>query len=133
MEAKKEKIEAISPHLVVPVPLHWRRKWTREFNQSALLSSLAGKLLSVPVEEAVKRIRHTSPQRGSSFRERKKNIKGAFALKGEVRGKRIIIVDDVATTLATASEIGRTLEKGGALEVHLLVLARVEKMYDTKD
>lgn len=127
LEAKEEVLRAISAHVVVPVPLHWRRRWVREFNQSEMLSALVGEFLSIPVVEAVKRVRHTPYQRASSFHKRKENIRGAFALKEEVRGKRVLLVDDVATTLATASEIGRVLVKGGASEVHLLVLARVAK------
>ena len=127
IEAKKETLRALSVHAVVPVPLHWSRRWVREFNQSKMLSILVGDFLSIPVMEAVKRVRYTPPQRGSSYHKRKENIQGAFALKEEVRGKRILLVDDVATTLATASEIGRILAKGGASEVHLLVLARTVK------
>jgi ComF family protein len=125
LEAKGEVLRALSAHVVVPVPLHWRRRWVREFNQSEMLSALAGDFLSISVMEAVRRVRHTPPQRASSFQKRKENIRGAFALKEEVKGKRVLLVDDVATTLATASEMGRVLVKGGASEVHLLVLARV--------
>jgi len=120
-------VRALSAHVVVPVPLHWRRRWVREFNQSEMLSALVGDFLSIPVVEAVKRVRHTPPQRASSFQKRKENIRGALALKEEVKGKRVLLADDVATTLATASEMGRVLVKGGASEVHLLVLARVVK------
>ncbi len=124
LEAKGEVLKALSAHGVVPVPLHWRRRWVREFNQSKMIGALAGDFLSLPVMEAVKRVRHTPPQRASSFRRRQENIRGAFVLTENVKGKSILVVDDVATTLATASEIGRVLMKGGALEVHLLVLAR---------
>lgn len=124
LKKREASLKRIHPELVVPVPLHWRRKWIREFNQSALLSEEVATFLSIPSYPAIARVRHTKPQFSLPPAKRKTNIKDAFVLKGEVRGKVIFLIDDIATTLSTASEIARILRKGGAREIHLLTLAR---------
>jgi ComF family protein len=111
---------------IVPVPAHRRRLVRRGFNQSMVLARLAGRRLSVPVDgSALERIRHTPPQSGLTRSERETNLQDAFLVRGErIRGKRILLVDDVATTGSTLAACARALKKGGASTVHALVVAK---------
>ena len=115
---------------LVPVPLHWRRLWTRRFNQSAALASAIGSASGRPVlYEALKRVKATPQQVGLSRSERAQNVQGAFRVsdagKAQVRGRRLILVDDVLTSGATVDACARSLLRAGAASVDVLVLARV--------
>jgi ComF family protein len=115
---------------IVPVPLHWRRQWTRRFNQAALLSEVIAKAGGVPVvHAALKRVKATPQQVGLSQSERALNVQGAFrvgpAAKAAVAGRRLILVDDVVTTGATVDACARALLRAGAADVDVLVFARV--------
>ncbi len=114
--------ENLSWDLVVPVPLGRRRLRQRGFNQSALLARFAfGKYT-----EVLERVRETRPQSELSEKERFRNIKNAFKVKAgkNLADKRILLVDDVLTTGATAEECARVLRAAGAREVTVAVLAR---------
>ncbi len=124
LKHRSTELKGLSTEMVVPVPLHWRRKWGREFNQSLLLAQELGRMLDLPVTTAVRRKRYTKPQTSLHVQKRRMNVRGAFTLKGNVKGRSFILVDDVATTLSTASEIAKTLLKGGAREVHLITMTR---------
>src|SRR5712691_1512715 len=112
---------------LVPVPLHWRRLWTRRFNQSAALATAIAADVHVPVTTALKRIRATPQQVGLSKTERAQNVQGAFRVPAaaEVAGRRLILVDDVLTSGATADTCARALLRAGAAHVDVLVFARV--------
>ncbi|MGZ5961434.1 MAG: ComF family protein, partial [Rhizomicrobium sp.] len=117
-------------HLLVPVPLHWRRLWTRRFNQPATLSRAISREAAVPVaDELLRRVRATRQQVGLTQAERDVNVPGAFAVtadgKASLRGKRIVLVDDVLTSGATVDNCARVLLRSGALNVDVLVFARV--------
>ncbi len=114
------------PQLLVPVPLHPHRLRQRTYNQSLLLARILGRLWEIPVApRLLRRLCPALPQQGLSAKERRQNLKGAFILDGEgARGRRILLVDDVLTTGATARECSRTLIAGGAAEVTVAVLAR---------
>ncbi len=101
---------------VVPMPLHWRRRWQRGFNQSELLAREIGRRWNVPLCRLVRRQRATAPQAGLTSAERRKNVLGAFAVKNTARlnGMRLLLVDDVLTTGATASACARALKRAGA-------------------
>jgi ComF family protein len=110
--------------LLVPVPLHVRRLQDRGFNQALLLAqAFPHKPLG---REALIRVRHTVPQSGLNPRERRENVNKAFAVHHpeDIKGKRIVLVDDVYTTGATVRECARVLRQAGAREVTVLTVAR---------
>jgi ComF family protein len=113
---------------IVPVPLHYKRLRQRGFNQASLLARRLGSLLKIPVDySSLKRTRWTDPQIGLSRNQRAANVKGAFSLKAreKIRGKGILLLDDVLTTGETVNQCVRVLKKdGGAREVVVLTVAR---------
>jgi ComF family protein len=116
--------------VLVPVPLHWRRQWARRFNQSAMLAAAISAESGVPVAAgALKRVKATAQQVGLSRAERAINVQGAFKVpdegKAEVRGRRLVLVDDVLTSGATIDGCARALNRAGAANVDVLVFARV--------
>ena len=116
---------------VTPVPLHWRRRWSRGFNQSELLARAIAHRCGLPVLRAVERRRPTTPQAGLTNAARRENVARAFAPRRRcpVAGKRILLVDDVMTTGATAAACARALRRAGAESVTLLALARVDRRW----
>jgi ComF family protein len=115
---------------LVPVPLHWRRLWTRRFNQSAMLAAAVSAASGVPmVTDALKRVKATVQQVGLSRSERAANVQGAFRVpeqgKATVAGRRLIVLDDVLTSGATVEGRARALLRAGARNVDVLVFARV--------
>lgn len=112
---------------MVPVPLHIRRLRERGFNQALLLVRELSKRTGIPYHERVlKKIKDTPVQSALKKRERGKNLKGVFEVRdGEaIKGKAIVLVDDVYTTGATVNECSRTLLRGGAERVAILTVAR---------
>lgn len=115
---------------IVPMPLHWRRRLQRGFNQSELLAREIGRRWNVPVRKLVRRKRATAPQAGLTGAQRRKNVQGAFAVRAETKlnGLSILLVDDVLTTGATAGACARALRRAGAAHVALLALARRDRL-----
>jgi ComF family protein len=111
--------------LLAPVPLHPKRIKHRGFNQSLLLAQTFPGV--EVVREAVVRTRHTAPQVGLNPKERRDNVKGAFAVAGpaRVKGKSVLLIDDLYTTGSTVKECARVLRKAGARRVEVLTVARV--------
>lgn len=115
------------PQLLLPVPLHPARLRERGFNQALVLARQLGAALQIPVAaEALMRTRCTPAQQGLSARQRKHNLRGAFALKADVgRYTTVALVDDVVTTMSTMHEVARVLRRAHpALELHAWSLAR---------
>jgi len=113
--------------VVMPVPLHRRRLRWRGFNQSALLGAAVARRIGRPLDVAsLVRSRATPPQTMRDRKERARNVRGAFAVRhpARVAGRRILLVDDVMTTGATAEECARVLKAAGARRVDVLTLAR---------
>ena len=129
--------EYLGPHLpiarddldiVVPVPLHRSRLWWRGFNQAALLAAEVADRLDLPLDTGVLvRVRATNPQTSRHHDERLRNVRDAFHAPRpkRVAGKRILLVDDVMTTGATAEECAGMLLDAGAKAVDVFTLARV--------
>ncbi len=126
IELAKDRIEDSGPpDLIVPMPLHSRRLRERGFNQALELARPLGKSLRIPVDATLcRRLRDTRPQTGLHWRERVRNIRGAFDCTTDLSGKRILLVDDVMTTGASLNECARIVKRHGAARVSVLVLAR---------
>jgi ComF family protein len=114
---------------VVAVPLHWRKRWQRGFNQAELLARHIAKRRGAPLVGALKRKRSTAVQATLAVAGRHRNVEGAFAIrdKAAVAGKRILLIDDVMTTGATANACAGVLKRAGAKSVSLVTLARVDR------
>jgi ComF family protein len=113
--------------IVIPVPLHHKRLRERGYNQSELLAKEIGKLTGFRVEEdSLTRLRHTTAQAMTkSMQERHANLAGAFTCCSEnIRGKKILLIDDVATSGATLDACAKALKSAGAVSVWGLTLAR---------
>ncbi len=128
------------PDLILPIPLHVRRLMKRGFNQAYVLVRHFPGLYQQQYNQfpawkiditSLKRVVHTRPQTGFDAGARKKNLKNAFQVtqkgKQQIQGKRILLVDDVYTTGSTCKEAAKTLYRGGADGVDVLVLARALK------
>ena len=116
--------------ILIPVPLHRWRLWSRGFNQSALVAQELSRRLGIATDPlALRRIRRTPPLKGMSRTQRRKTVSGAFRVRDKtaIAGKTIILVDDVLTTGSTAEACARTLKRAGAARVELVSWARVVK------
>lgn len=116
--------------LLVPVPLHRRRFFRRRFNQSAELARALSRLSETPfAPDAVIRARPTRQQVGLGAREREENVRGAFRVPPQaeirLRGRRVLLIDDVYTTGTTVAAVTKALRRGGAADVDVLTFARV--------
>lgn len=114
--------------IIIPVPLHSRRRLFRKYNQSALLGQQIAKQSGVDYSPFVmKRVRSTTPQTRLSKKDREKNVKDAFSVTNKlaVEGKRILLIDDVMTTGATINECTAALKEAGVKHVNGLVFSRV--------
>ena len=114
------------PDVVVPVPLHPSRQRQRGYNQAALLARELGAYLGCPViEGTLVRVKATAPQVGLGPRERRANVQGAFCCRdGHLRGKKILLVDDVYTTGSTLESACLAMKESGAVSVLAYTLAR---------
>lgn len=123
----RELVEASD--VIIPVPLHYWRFVSRRYNQSALLASALHKNTGLPVlQDGLMRTRSTAHQTGLSKQQRQDNVKGAFAINDRhasaMKGKSVLLIDDVMTTAATIDQCTHALIKGGAMQVNVLTLAR---------
>ncbi|KKS69238.1 MAG: hypothetical protein UV41_C0060G0007 [Candidatus Daviesbacteria bacterium GW2011_GWA2_42_7] len=121
-----EELKKGGEWVIVPVPLHQKRKNYRGFNQSELIGQMLSRKLGLEYSEVLKRILSTKPQVGLKSWERKKNIHGAFSLTvdGSLSAMSILLIDDVWTTGSTLKECAYVLKRGGAQKVWAITLAR---------
>jgi ComF family protein len=109
---------------LLPVPLHWTRHGVRGFNQAAEICRPLQKATGLPLVRNVIRVRRTPYQSGLGARERRRNLAGAFAIRGRVRARHVLLVDDVITTGETCDQLARLLLAHGVRRVSVLALAR---------
>lgn len=126
-EGSEEFLGSLELDVIVPVPLHPKRLRWRGFNQSVLLGREVSRRYNTPLDPfALQRSVATPPQTQLTEEERRRNVRGAFEINPErpVKGKHILIIDDVYTSGATVNECSRALMRGGAKGVYVLTLAR---------
>ena len=109
---------------VLPVPLHWRRRWRRGFNQALEIAKPVARHLDAPLIRCARRNRATPFQSGLSAHERARNLRSAFRVRGELSYEHVLIVDDVITTGTTVCELARVLRRGSVARVSALAVAR---------
>ena len=117
------------PDVIIPIPMHWRRRLLRGTNCPDTLADCLSQRLNVPViPELLRRQRNTRPQGPLSAAARQQNLRGAFRVPraGSIAGARVILADDILTTGSTASEAARVLKQAGASFVAVAVIARAE-------
>jgi ComF family protein len=114
--------------VLVPVPLHRSRLWQRGFNQSLLIARELSRSTGLPVDPALaRRVKRTPPLKGMSILQRRRAVSGAFKVRAdaELKGRTVILVDDVLTTGSTANSCARAFRRAGARRVELVAWARV--------
>lgn len=122
----KEKRLWWGAQVIVPVPINPQRKKERGFNQAQVLAKELSRYERIEFIKGLIKETHTFPQAGLSMEERSKNVKGTFSVKegALIKGKVVVLVDDVFTTGATVKECSSVLRKAGAQEVRVLTLAQ---------
>jgi len=123
----QEFLAACEVDLIVPVPLHRKRLRWRGFNQAVLLARQIARAYEIPIDIfLLERHKETTAQTQLSEEERRRNVRGAFALNPDrsAAGLKVLLVDDVYTSGATANECSRTLLRNGVERVYVLTLAR---------
>ena len=122
-----DRFRALGVCVVVPVPLHWWRRLRRGYNQRESLSAAVARALRAEHRPGwVRRVRPTASQARQSATARRTNLRGAFraSRRATLAGRSVLLIDDVMTTGSTAHEAARALRDGGAVAVHVAVLAR---------
>jgi ComF family protein len=118
-------LKAVGAGAVVPIPLHWRRRWTRGYNQAAALARALASGLQIPLADRVLRRVRATPFQSGGRDARRDNVRGAFRAKADarLRGQTVLLVDDVLTTGGTSSAAARVLRTAGAARVVVAVMA----------
>jgi ComF family protein len=115
---------------VVPVPLHWRRRWGRGFNQTELLAREVSRRTGIPVAKALRRPLASKAQAGLTLAARRHNVKtGSFSASSSVAGQSLLLLDDVLTTGSTATACALALKRAGASRVSVLTVARADRLW----
>jgi len=125
--ARRLVTETARPDLIIPIPLHRARLRERGYNQALEIARPVARTLGTPLDfHSLVRVRATAPQTGMTVKARRKNLRGAFALRNDavMRNLHVALVDDVMTTGSTVEAATRTLLAAGASEVEVWVVAR---------
>jgi len=129
IEARPESREFPPDSWVVPIPLHWRRRWERGYNQAEALASGFARHLSLRLVQPLRRARATPHLADSGRAERARVMRNAFSLRARyhnLTGRTVLLVDDILTTGATCGAAARALKRAGARRVVTLVIGRTE-------
>ncbi|ODN67963.1 ComF family protein [Methylophaga muralis] len=130
LAAKVNQRQQPLPEILIPIPLHPSRLRQRGYNQSAQLADALSQQLSIAVDKTnFIRRRNTTPQTGMSGKQRKRNVKQAFAVAKPLPYKHVALVDDVYTTGHTAAEASRCLQQNGVKTVEVWTIARAIRHY----
>lgn len=115
--------------VMIAMPMHWRKRWERGFNQAELLARPVAKRFGMKLSDNLRRRRYTKSQAGLSEVQRKENLKNSFTIKRpqQIAGKRVLLIDDVFTTGETLRTAAAALKSAGAAHVSALTLARVDR------
>jgi ComF family protein len=126
-QVRRDDLARHAPDLVVPIPLHWRRRIARGYNQAEAIAAEVARSLGVPCQPGwLRRIQPTPQQVQPSASAREANVRGAFRAGRNARfqGRTVLIIDDVMTTGSTLGEASRVVRQAGAARVIAAVLAR---------
>jgi ComF family protein len=130
IEARSEAVARLSTDAwVVPVPLHWWRRWQRGYNQADEIADTLARQLKLPVHRLLRRVTATRKLARLGRTARSELMHGAFRVRRRpgLAGRTVLLVDDVLTTGATCGEAARALKRAGAAQVVVLVIARTER------
>lgn len=117
--------QKLHPDYLVPMPLHWRRRWKRGFNQAREIACALSRKTGIPLaEELLQRTLHSPAQQSANRQARLTNVRGAFTAKDECRGLYLAVIDDVVTSTATARTAAAALADHGALRIDIWCVAR---------
>ena len=119
---------------IMAMPMHWKKRWERGFNQAELLARPVARRYGLPLAKNLRRTRYTKSQAGLSETDRRANLRGSFAVSHpeQITGKRILLIDDVFTTGSTLRSAAQVLKEAGAGHVSALTLARVDRAISTQ-
>lgn len=123
----RTELAATLPDLVVPVPMHWRRRALRGTSSAGVIAAAVARALRLPVRTSLWRIRATCMQNRLPAEERPANVRGAFRAVRGVRARRVLLVDDVVTTGATVTAGTQALLAAGAKDVYVATVAKAER------
>ncbi|AAC07809.1 ComF family protein [Aquifex aeolicus] len=115
-----EYLERVKPDLVTFVPVHFFRWWTRGFDHNEEIM----KHLGVAYEKVIRRVKYARPLAKYKASKRERLLKGAYKVRGNVKGKRVLVFDDILTTGSTAKSVSKTLLESGAKEVYFYFLCK---------